>query len=160
MRCLDKRCTQFFNTCVIKYIYMYVYVCAHTWTQLWPTLCNPMDCSLPGCNVHGISQARILGQVTIPSSRVSSQLRDRTQSFASPALAGRFFTSWATREPLYICVCVCARAHLRMCVCVYAYPTRGHTGPDSLFAALKLSFKQQSSLNIWKFLVHILLEPC
>ena len=23
-------------------------------------LCNPMDCSLPGSSVHGISQARIL----------------------------------------------------------------------------------------------------
>ena len=28
-------------------------------------------------------------------------------------------------------------------VCEAVYPTRGHTGPDSLFAALKLSFKQQ-----------------
>ena len=24
------------------------------------TLCNPMDCSPPGCSVHGILQARIL----------------------------------------------------------------------------------------------------
>ena len=24
------------------------------------TLCDPMDCSLPGCSVHGIFQARIL----------------------------------------------------------------------------------------------------
>ena len=28
--------------------------------QLCPTLCNPMDCSLPGSSVHGIFQARIL----------------------------------------------------------------------------------------------------
>ena len=28
--------------------------------QLCPTLCNPMDCSLPGSPVRGISQARIL----------------------------------------------------------------------------------------------------
>ena len=28
--------------------------------QLCPTLCNPMDCSLPGSSVHGILQARIL----------------------------------------------------------------------------------------------------
>ena len=28
--------------------------------QLCPTLCNPMDCSLPGTPVRGISQARIL----------------------------------------------------------------------------------------------------
>ena len=29
-------------------------------SQSCPTLCNPMDCSLPGSPVHGISQARIL----------------------------------------------------------------------------------------------------
>ena len=34
-----------------------------------PTLCNPMDCSLPGSSVHGISQARILEWVNISSSR-------------------------------------------------------------------------------------------
>jgi len=28
--------------------------------QLCPTLCNPMDCSLPGSSVHGIFQARVL----------------------------------------------------------------------------------------------------
>ena len=28
--------------------------------QLCPTLCNPMDCSLPGFSVHGIFQARAL----------------------------------------------------------------------------------------------------
>ena len=29
-------------------------------TQLYPTLCDSMDCSPPGFSVHGISQARIL----------------------------------------------------------------------------------------------------
>ena len=29
-------------------------------TKLCPTLCDPMDCSLPGSSVHRISQARIL----------------------------------------------------------------------------------------------------
>ena len=28
--------------------------------QSCPTLCNPMDCSLPGSSVHGILQARTL----------------------------------------------------------------------------------------------------
>ena len=36
-----------------------------------------MDCSPPGSFVHGISQARILEQVAISSSRASSQPRDR-----------------------------------------------------------------------------------
>ena len=33
------------------------------------TLCDPMDCSLPGSSVHGILQARILERVAIPFSR-------------------------------------------------------------------------------------------
>ena len=35
--------------------------------QPCPTLCNPMDCRLPGSSVHGILQARILEGVAIPS---------------------------------------------------------------------------------------------
>ena len=33
--------------------------------QSYPTLSNPMDCSLPGSSVHGIFQARVLEQVAI-----------------------------------------------------------------------------------------------
>ena len=32
------------------------------------SFCGPMDCSQPGSSVHGISQARILEWVTMPSS--------------------------------------------------------------------------------------------
>ena len=46
-------------------------------------------------SVHGILQDRILEWVAFPFSRGSSQPRDWIQiSF----IAGRFFTSWATRE--------------------------------------------------------------
>ena len=48
-------------------------------TQSCPTLCDPMDCSLPGSSVHGILQARILEWVAISFSRGSSRPRDRTQ---------------------------------------------------------------------------------
>ena len=58
-------------------------------TQLYLTLCDPIDCSLPGSSAHGISQARILEWVAIPFSRESSQARDETQ--VSHA-AGRLFT--------------------------------------------------------------------
>ena len=33
--------------------------------QLCPTLCNPMDCSLPGSSIHGILQTRVLEWVAI-----------------------------------------------------------------------------------------------
>ena len=45
--------------------------------------------------VHGILQARILEWVAFPFSSGSSQPGDLTQVFH---IAGRFFTSWATRE--------------------------------------------------------------
>ena len=34
-----------------------------------PTLCDPMDCSLPGSSLHGILQARVLEWVAISFSR-------------------------------------------------------------------------------------------
>ena len=40
-------------------------------TQSCPTLCNPMDYSLPGFSVHGILQARMLEWVAIPFSNRS-----------------------------------------------------------------------------------------
>ena len=42
------------------------------------TLCDSMDCRLPGSSVHGILQARILEWVAISFSRGSSQLKDQT----------------------------------------------------------------------------------
>ena len=41
-------------------------------TQLYPTLCDSMDCNLPGSSVHGILQARRVERVAISSSRRSS----------------------------------------------------------------------------------------
>ena len=46
--------------------------------QSCPTLCDPMDCILPGASVHGVLQARILEWVTTSFSRGSSQPRDQT----------------------------------------------------------------------------------
>ena len=46
--------------------------------QSCPTICDPMDCSLPGSSVHGILQASILEWVALASSRGSSQPRDWT----------------------------------------------------------------------------------
>ena len=54
------------------------------------------DCLLIPC------QSRILECIAFPFSRGSSQPRDQTQV---SLIAGRFFTSWATREALYfICI--------------------------------------------------------
>jgi hypothetical protein len=42
-----------------------------------PTLSDPMGWGPPGSSVHGILRARILVWVAMPSSRASSQPRDR-----------------------------------------------------------------------------------
>ena len=52
--------------------------CACSVAQSRLTLWDPMDCSLPGSSVQGISQARILEWVAISSSRNSFWPRDRT----------------------------------------------------------------------------------
>ena len=61
---------------------------------------------------------RILEWVAYPFSSGSSRPRNWTRV---SCIAGRFFTNWATREPLfrwkdgyYLCVCVC------VCVCICA----------------------------------------
>ena len=59
-------------------------------TQSCPALCDPMDYT-----VYGILQDRILEWVAFLFSRGSSQPRDGTQV---SLIAGRFFTSWATRD--------------------------------------------------------------
>ena len=59
-------------------------------TQSCLTLCDPMDYT-----VHGILQARMQEWVAVFFSRESSQPRDGIQM---SCIAGRFFTSWATRE--------------------------------------------------------------
>ena len=64
-------------------------------SQLCPTLCDFLDCSLPGSSVHGIFQARILKWVAIAFSRGSSRPRYRTQV---SHIVGRCFTVWVTRE--------------------------------------------------------------
>ena len=66
--------------------------------QLCLTLCDPMDCSPSGSSVHGVLQARILEWVAIPSSRGSSQSRDRICTSYVSCIAGRFLTCWAIEE--------------------------------------------------------------
>jgi len=51
--------------------------------QSCPTLCKPVDCSLPGSSVHGILQARILEWIAITFSEdppdPGIEPRDQTQ---------------------------------------------------------------------------------
>ena len=62
-----KRCS---TSCVIE--------SESEFSQLCPTLCDPVDCSPSGSSVHDILQARILEWVAILSSRGASWTREQT----------------------------------------------------------------------------------
>ena len=58
--------------------YLLFCLCVRSVAQSCQTLCDLMNCSLPGSSVLLISQARILEWVAIPFSTGSSQPRDQT----------------------------------------------------------------------------------
>ena len=76
------------NTIMRTYLHIniYVHICM-LGAQSCPTLCDPMDCSLPGSSVHGILQAKILEWFASSFSRGSMPPRDRNWV----CIAGKFF---------------------------------------------------------------------
>ena len=75
--------------------------------QLCPTLCDPMDCSLPGYNLFmGILQARILEWVAMLSFRGSFQSRDQIQIY-----------HWHCMHMLYY---LCH--HIKVLICIFLLP--------------------------------------
>ena len=66
--------------------------------QSCPTLCDPMNCSLPGFSVHEDLQARTLGELSCPPPGDLPDSGIEPISLMSPALAVRFFTTSATWE--------------------------------------------------------------
>ena len=67
-------------------------------TQSCLILGNSMDCSLTGSSIHEIFQLRLLEWVAIS---FSEDLPNPGIESRSPALLGRRFTVWASREVLY-----------------------------------------------------------
>ena len=88
------------SVCLISWLSVevsYRCCCAQSCTTLW----DPMDSSLPGYFVHGISQATILELVTISFSRASSD--SGIKSISSPCPLGllhcrQILYPWATWE--------------------------------------------------------------
>ena len=70
--------------------------------RLCLTLCDPMDCRLPGSSVHGKNGQPLLSRqeywVARPSSRRSSDPGIKPASPTSPASPDRFFTTSITWE--------------------------------------------------------------
>ena len=71
---------------VVQQAYDFKQATSFHWASVWHmraqshlTLCDPVDCSLPGSSVHGVFQARILEWVAIPFSRGSARSRNQTR---------------------------------------------------------------------------------
>ena len=60
-------------------------------TKMFPTLSDPMDCSLPGSSVHGF-RGKNPGRIPIPFSSEYSLPRDLTQVLC---ISDKFFNNWA-----------------------------------------------------------------
>ena len=73
-------------------------VCAKS-LQLYPTVCNPMDCSLLGSFVHGILQV-ILGGLPCPPPGLLPDPEIEPMSLSSPALVDGFFTTSHLGRPI------------------------------------------------------------
>ena len=78
-------------------------VCVESLSHIW-LFVDPMNHSLPGSSVHGISQARILEWVAIS---FAGDLPNPGIEPTSPALAGEFFTTSHQRSPAK-CFCCCS----------------------------------------------------
>ena len=74
---------------------IYYISCCCLVTKSCLTLCYPMDCSLPGSSVHGISQARIVEWVATFFSRGSSWPRHWTQV---SCISRWILYHWTSRE--------------------------------------------------------------
>ena len=80
-------CSENYQISHIIYALFIDFTYVHPQFSLTP--CDPMDCSLSGSSVPGISQARILEYVVISSSRGSSRPRDRIH-FSCTSCFGRW----------------------------------------------------------------------
>ena len=94
------------SSCVCVCVCVYI-LCRCLVVKWYPTLCNPMNCSLSGSSVHRISHARIWE---------CSWLRDWTHI---SCIGMQILYCWATREAhLCECMCVCVCECECDCVCV------------------------------------------
>ena len=76
-------------------------LCAQSLGRVW-LFGHPMDCSMPGSSVHGISQARIQEWVALCFSRASSRPRDQTHISCISCIGRSIFYHYHTWE---LCGC-------------------------------------------------------
>ena len=79
------------------------------------TLCNSMDCRLPGSSVQGIFQARILEWVAIPPGDLPNPGIEPV-SLMSPELAGGFLITSHLGSPEIRLMMVKMEMCIKMCI--------------------------------------------
>ena len=98
----------YMHACTYVCICIYIHACMHA--ELFPscpTLCDPTDCGLLGSSVHGILQARMLDWVAMPSSKGSSQSRDRTSISYISCIHRQVLYHWCHLGSPYLCIYLC-----------------------------------------------------
>ena len=98
--CIGRQIPYHWGTWEDQYTHTHTHTHTHTYAkslQLCPTLCNPMNYSLPVSSVHGILQARILEWAVISFSRGSSQPRNWT---CVSCIGRQIPYHWATWEAI------------------------------------------------------------
>ena len=99
----------------MQYVCVYIYTHSESEVaQLCPTLCDPMDCSLPGSSVHGILPGKDIGV----DCYFHLQGIFLTQGSNPGLLHCRQTLYLAPTKHRYLCVCMC----VCVCVCVYNLP--------------------------------------
>ena len=90
-------------------------MCVHAKSpQLCPTLCNPMDCSLPGSSVHETLQEKYWSGLPCPPPGDLPDPGIEPTSLMSPELVGRFFTTSTTWESYSL---KSINQSINLCVC-------------------------------------------
>ena len=120
---------------------LYIYVCVKG-AQSCPPLCDPMIYSPPGFSVHGIFLVRIL-ECCHFLSRESSRSRDQTSISCACCIAGRFFTTEPSKNPVSQVLCLIL---LILYMLVFLGPPFHLT--NFLQFCLLIVFKNLSCLNI------------
>ena len=86
-------------------------------TQSCLTLCDPIDCSLPGSIIPGIFQARILAWSVLPVPSPENLPNSGIFLTKGLNLGLRHYRQMlyhlSHQGIVYVCVCVCVRVHVR-----------------------------------------------
>ena len=84
---------------LIHFELIFVYMPVYSVASVCPTLCNAMDCSLPGSSVHGFSRWEYWSGLPCPPPGDLPHLGIKP---VSPALTGVFFTTEPSGKPFCV----------------------------------------------------------